>query len=160
MNAENQILNLVRECLDADGCRCRLLEDLPAVELDVSLESVFCAVRVAVLGESPYSVPHVAVRNALIVPEDARPTMAEAVARANFGLSLGCFQLDMSSGRLLFCVGMPVADGVVGPDQFRGLAHCALDTMNRYNRAFHRLIYGDDLSPAEVIAEVEMAPND
>ncbi len=113
------------------------------------------SVRVILRGDSP--VLTVLVRAPIVVPENQRPTMADAVNRANFGLPLGSFELDPSDGTLLFRSAMPIADGTVTRDQFRHLFCSALSTTDRYNRAFQRLVYADDLSPAEVIAEVEFA---
>jgi hypothetical protein len=97
------------------------------------------------------------VRIPEIVPEPKRPQMADALARANYGLSLGCFELDMSTGELDFRVSMPTAGANLSHEQFRALLGSAMWTTDRYHRALCRLIYADDLSPAEVIAEVEMA---
>lgn len=91
------------------------------------------------------------------VPEDRRAAMAETIARANCGLKFGHFDLHFGHGGLRFYVSMPLAqDGIEG-EQFGVLLGAALGCMDRYFRAFCRLLYGDDLSPAEVIAEVEMA---
>lgn len=99
----------------------------------------------------------VSVHLAPIVSEDRRREMAEVVVRANYGLALGRFDLDMSDGTMEYYTSMPVADGTITAGQFDDLLFCALTTADRYTPAFNRLLYGDDLSPAEVIAEVEMA---
>ena len=93
----------------------------------------------------------------VVVPETRRVEMAETVTRANYGLLLGGFQLDMSDGELVFHASMPVPDGAVTCEQFHQLFDASAWSVSTYARAFNRLLYGDDLSPAEVIAEVEMA---
>jgi hypothetical protein len=97
------------------------------------------------------------VRIPEVVPEARRREAAEVVVRANYGLAVGAFDLDMSDGELSFRLGFPVADAVLTGDQFRHAVVAALWTCDMYLRAFKRLLYGDDLSPVEVIAEVEMA---
>ena len=77
--------------------------------------------------------------------------------RANYGLAVGAFDLDMADGELSFRLGFPVADAILTSDQFRHAVVAALWTCDMYVRAFKRFLYGDDLSPVEVIAEVEMA---
>ena len=113
-----------------------------------------------VSGETPNTTLVLIVRNALIVPEDQRVRMAELITRANFGFYIGSFDLDFSDGELVFRASMPAPDGCFTQEQCRSLIYTAMSTMDRYNHAFHRLIYGDDISPAEAVAEVEMAPVD
>ena len=97
------------------------------------------------------------VRIAPVVPEERRTQMAEALARANYGLKVGCFQMDMGTGTLSFVAIMPLADGTITAEQFDAVLEGAMCYTDAYFRAFARLLYADDLSPAEVIAEVEMA---
>ena len=53
--------------------------------------------------------------------------------------------------------GMPTGDDCVSESQVACLFEAAVWTAARYHRAFGRLLYAVDLSPAEVVAEVEMA---
>lgn len=92
----------------------------------------------------------------LFVPEAKRTQMADAINRANFGMMLGCFEMRTSDGLVAFRVGMPVVDGDLTERQFRSLLVTAFQTADQYYRAFARLVFADDLSPAEVVAEVEM----
>ncbi len=141
--------------LEQDGMRFTLREDEPAIEAAFRLKSLSADVRL-LAADAPLRLCAL-VALPLIVPEDRRPAMAEAVTRANYGMWLGNFDLGMSDGRLGFRIAIPVADGTLTLEQFRYLIGIALSTVDRYHRAFCRLVYADDLSPAEVIAEVEMA---
>ncbi len=106
--------------------------------------------------DEPYRLM-VIVRIGPVVPEDRRSPMAETLARANYGLKVGCFQMDMSTGTLSFVAIVPIIDGTITADQFDAVIEGAMCYADLYFRAFARLLYADDLSPAEVIAEVEMA---
>jgi len=143
------------EFLDADGIKYRIRDNETAAEIGFSGETAVLSAVIAVR-VSPLVVG-VFVRIPLMVPENRRVAMAETVSRANFGLMIGAFDLDMSTGFMGFRAAMPVGDAPVTHDQFRALIHAAFWTADRYHRAFCRLLFGDDLSPAEVIAEVEMA---
>ena len=99
----------------------------------------------------------IAVHLSPIVPEDRRKEMAEAVVRANNGLTMGRFDLYMSDGTMEYNSCIPLGDDALTASQFDDFLFCALSTTDRYSPAFYRLLYGDDLSPAEVIAEIEMA---
>lgn len=93
----------------------------------------------------------------IVVPENRRLAVAETITRCNFGLRFGCFELHMSGGTLGFRNHFPVADGTLTQEQFRVLISSTCGVVDDYFRALLRLLYGDDLSPAEVVAEVEMA---
>ena len=93
----------------------------------------------------------------VVIPEARRPVVAELIARINYGLMLGGFALDLSDGDLHFRVTMPLADAELTQEQFAHLLGASLWSADRYQKAFCRLLYGDDLSPAEAVAEVEMA---
>lgn len=155
MDRARDIVNQVCGFLDADGVRYRTQPDGTAVE------AVFCGeaapfATMVMVREEPL-VLGVFVRIPIIVPEARRAQMAETVVRANHALGVGAFDLDMADGTLTFCASIPLAEVSVAHEQFRSLLQAALCSANRYHRAFCRLLYGDDLSPAEVIAEVEMA---
>ena len=52
----------------------------------------------------------------LRVPEGCRPAIAEAVARANYGLRLGKFELDLDDGELRFQMAQILTFDAVGED--------------------------------------------
>jgi len=109
------------------------------------------------LRDQPVVALTVVVDQPFIVSEERRGQIAEAVARANCGTGPARFDFDMSEGSIC-CVGiLPICDNELTQEQFDALFDCALSMSDRYFKAFARLLYGDDLSPAEVIAEVEMA---
>ena len=141
--------------LDEDGFGYSLREDGTTIETGFRARTG--AFRLVIFLRDEPALLGVMVRIPEVVPEPKRPQMAESIARANYGLSMGCFELDMSDGELDFRASIPTPGATVTHQQFRALVGAAMWTTDRYHRAFCRLIYGDDLSPAEVIAEVEMA---
>ena len=155
MDGAIEILEVARSVLEAQGFPCSLRNDGPAIETGYRSSSGVFSIWIGAQDEP--ALLRVVVRIPVVVPEPRRVEMAETVARANYGLLLGGFQLDMSDGELLFQASMPVADAAVTCDQVRHLLDASVWSVSTYFRAFNRLLYGDDLSPAEVIAEVEMA---
>lgn len=91
------------------------------------------------------------------IPEDSRVRVAELITRANFGWSLGSVNMNMADGLLAWRGSMPIKDGSITGQQFQYMLEAGLTMMNMYYRAINRLIYADDLSPAEAVAEVLMA---
>jgi hypothetical protein len=156
MEEAQALMELVSRFLDQHGITYTLRGDQRVV--DTFHTSRSCHYHAAIsMREAPTTLLRVEVLIPEIVPEDRRVEMAEAITRANCGLPLGCFELDLAEGELAFRTSIPVADGVLTQDQFFHLLVAALLTADAYHRAFNRLLYADDLSPAEVIAEVEMA---
>ncbi len=155
MNNPNTTMDLVCQFLDERDFIYRVADDGNAVATGFEGRTAPFSVRVAVL-DDPVRLG-VFIRVPVIVPEESRLPMAEAIVRANDGLLAGCFDLDMSDGTMGYRAVMPVADAQVTRDQFRDLLYGAIAIADQYHRAFNRLLFGDDLSPAEVIAEVEMS---
>jgi hypothetical protein len=145
----------IRGFLEASQVSCNAREDHFVCETGFRMPTGEFRVFIQVDGEPPLVSVHVPIQ--MIVPEGRRPQAAETAARANCDLRTGGFNLDMSTGRLWFRIAMPAADTGITQAQFDWLMHAAAWTVNRYYSAFGRLLFGDDLSPAEVIAEVEMA---
>jgi hypothetical protein len=88
------------------------------------------------------------------VPEGCRPDIAEAVARANYGLQVGKFELDMNDGELRFQAGHIMTDGVVGEDVIDRLIGTTIAMLERYLPAVLSVIYGNEL-PKDAIQRVE-----
>jgi hypothetical protein len=166
---ENRVVSCREDAMDRMNTilaqACRHLDDAE-VSYDVTrdraaVHTIFngmhgvYSVRIAAAGDP--AVLGVLVRVPVVVPRAQRVAMAEALARANDGLFMGSFELDFGEGLVRFRNTMPVGDAEVTAEQFRTLLFSAISTADRYFRACGRLVFGDDLSPAEVIAEVEMA---
>ena len=94
------------------------------------------------------------------VPEGRRREMAETITRANWMMRMGCFEMDMSDGHLGFRNAILLGPSPIDDNQLWHLLLGSCAMADSYNRAFLRLLYADDLSPAEVIAEVEFAEGD
>ncbi|MEW6252817.1 MAG: YbjN domain-containing protein [Planctomycetota bacterium] len=156
MSNARATFDVVRSYLQEKGWKFFASEESGAFELTVTGRTSVLHVRVQV-GYDPLLVS-VAVGLPTIVPEERRAQVAEAVVRMNYGLLVGCFDFDMRDGTLGFRAALPVVDASATPEQFGAVYRSALATADRYHRAFCRLLYGDDLSPAEAVAEVEMAP--
>ncbi|MBN2446604.1 MAG: YbjN domain-containing protein [Phycisphaerae bacterium] len=155
MDQTHALLDLVCTYLEADDFAHHFCHEPPAIKTGFHGNTSTYAVQV--VAPSDPAALGVYVRIPTLVPESHRERMAEAVTRANCGLLLGAFEYDIGEGTLGFRSTMPVADSTVTHEQFQHLLFSSLATADRYHRAFCRLIFGDDMSPAEVIAEVEMA---
>ncbi len=104
---------------------------------------------------TPLSVA-VVVQSPLLVPEAKRLSMAEAIARINERFVVGHFDVGLTNGRLRFWGGIPLADSICSEEQFLSVLDHSITSMARYHRAFCRLLFDDELTPCEAVAEVDM----
>jgi hypothetical protein len=155
MEQASEILSQICGYMDAEQYRYHVREDPPMIQTGFGTRTG--AYQVSIVTYSDRPVLGLYVPLPLVVPEDRRTAVAETITRANFGMCLGAFEMDMSDGRLMFKSAMPIGDATISHQQFRDLLGSAMAMVDLYFRSFVRLLYGDDLSPAEVIAEVEMA---
>jgi hypothetical protein len=88
----------------------------------------------------------------LSVPVDQRMRIAEAVIRANAGLPLGGFRLDMDDGALRFVTCHRIF-GTLEPYMIKSLFETSLHWTVRFMPLFQLLLRFSDLSPAAVIEE-------
>jgi hypothetical protein len=89
----------------------------------------------------------------------SRAAIAEAVSRANFGMKVGKFELDMSDGELLYQAAhilVPDSEGETFlPDHVIGrLIGTALAMVDKYTPAYLSIIYGNE-TPGDAIRCVE-----
>lgn len=90
----------------------------------------------------------------VVIPEDKRPAVAEFVARANYGLNIGNFELNFNDGRLRFKTSLDFEDADLTPSLIRNAIYPAVRTMNSYLPGVFKLLYGS-ITPAEAIVEIE-----
>ena len=90
----------------------------------------------------------------LRVPEGSRPAIAEAVARANYGLRVGKFEFDIDDGELRFQTSQVLTDDTVGETVIDRLFSTTVAMLDMYLPAVLSVIYGNEL-PKEAIRCVE-----
>ena len=90
----------------------------------------------------------------VIVPDGARPSVAEAVTRANYALKVGKFEMDYADGELRFQIYHCFSESTIDQQIVRRLLGTALHTFDRYFPAFMSIIYGNEV-PKDAIEHVE-----
>ena len=108
---------------------------IAAVEADVELFQVF--------GYAP-----------IRVPEGARPSIAETLSRANYGLKVGKFEMDWNDGELRFQAAHILTDGDLNDDVIGRLMGTTMAMLDMYLPAIMSVIYGNEL-PQDAIRCVE-----
>jgi hypothetical protein len=88
-------------------------------------------------------------------PGDRRPTMAEFLTRANYGLGIGNFELDFSDGEVRFKTSIDVGEAELDAEAIRRLTYLNVGTMNQYVPAIREVMEGK-LSPEAAVAMAEL----
>ena len=88
------------------------------------------------------------------IPEGCRPAIAEAVARANYGLRLGKFELDVDDGELRFQTVQILIGQTVGEEVIDRMISTTLNMLDMYLPAFLSVIHANEL-PKDAIGRVE-----
>ena len=85
-----------------------------------------------------------------------RPLVAEVLARANHGMSIGNFDIDMDSGDISYHLGQVVRDGGLDDHTVGGVFSTALSTADRYFPAIMRVMFaGHTPSDAVYLSELD-----
>ncbi|MEZ4466668.1 MAG: YbjN domain-containing protein [bacterium] len=92
------------------------------------------------------------------VPEARLPQAAEFICRANHGMFIGNFELDFSDGEVRYKTSVDLEGAEFTSTVFRNLLHANLSTADRYHPGLMRLLWSDDVSAEEAVAQVEGRP--
>ncbi|MCU0960783.1 MAG: YbjN domain-containing protein [Pirellulaceae bacterium] len=88
------------------------------------------------------------------IPEGARPSIAETIARANFGLRMGKFEMDVDNGELRFSVSQFLTDRGLEDEVIGHMMGLTLAMLDTYLPAILSVVYGNEL-PKDAIRCVE-----
>jgi hypothetical protein len=88
------------------------------------------------------------------VPEISRAAMADFLTRANFGLVLGNFELDLTDGETRFKTSVEIGDAEPSPALLRSIVYANIAAMERYLPGIDDVLRGSH-TPEEAIAECE-----
>ncbi|MGK7930075.1 MAG: YbjN domain-containing protein [Microcystaceae cyanobacterium] len=88
------------------------------------------------------------------VPENQRVLMAEFLTRANYGLSVGNFEMDFEDGEIRYKTSIDVEGDRLTPALVENLVNINVITVDRYFPGMMKVIYGG-LSPEDAIQSVE-----
>lgn len=89
------------------------------------------------------------------VPEPKRTRVAEYLTRANYGLVIGNFELDMESGHVRYKTSMDLEGATLEPVLFKNLIYSNLTTADRYHPGLIKLLWADDITAHTAIKLVE-----
>lgn len=88
------------------------------------------------------------------VPETQRLLVAELLARINYGLNIGNFELDMNDGEIRYKTSIDVEGGDLTPRMVETLIAVNISTTDRYFPSFADVMYAG-VAPMEAVARIE-----
>jgi hypothetical protein len=88
-------------------------------------------------------------------PEDKRLAMAEFIARANYGMAIGNFELDFADGEIRYKTSIDVEGDELSFALIKQLVYANVTMMDEYLPGMMTVIYGD-VSPEEAINQIEL----
>ena len=92
----------------------------------------------------------------VMVKEKFRALTAEFIARANYGLIVGNFEMDMKDGEVRFHISHVMPDGKLEDETIRRLFSTAMGTSDRYFAALMRVLFaGETPEDAVDLAELD-----
>jgi hypothetical protein len=89
------------------------------------------------------------------VPKERRLPVAEFITRANYGLSIGNFELDLADGEVRFKTSIDVKGAQLTPKLVERAVVMNLHAMNTYLPGITALMDEASASPIEIIAGIE-----
>jgi len=90
-----------------------------------------------------------------VVPDETREAMGELCNRANFGLAMGNFELDVDEGEVRFRTSIDTSGTELTTELVRNVVVANVITFDQYLPAIEAVLAGT--SPADAVAAVETA---
>ncbi|MHB0958865.1 MAG: YbjN domain-containing protein [Pirellulaceae bacterium] len=88
------------------------------------------------------------------VPEGARPSIAETIVRANYGLRIGKWEMDYEDGEIRYQVAHSLVEGLLEESIIARSFGAVMAALDRYLPAVLSVIYGNEL-PRDAIRSAE-----
>jgi hypothetical protein len=116
------------------------IEGLPAIRMKINGKNgnwqCYASARESQQQFVFYSVCDVKIR------EDKRPTVVDFLTRANYGLIVGNFEMDLNDGEVRYKTSIDVEGDELTPALLRNLAYTNVKTMDRYLPGLMSVMYG------------------
>lgn len=91
------------------------------------------------------------------VPEERRTAALELIARINYRLVIGSFQINLDDGKILFVTSVDVEGDSLTPALIRNLVRANLITMDKFFPCILALVYGN-CPPQEALTHIGQQP--
>ncbi len=138
-----QLIDIAQACLDTMALPNTRVPNLPVINLPVDIENGKLNLFIHSHEESRrvfvYSRPQ-----DMLVPIDRIAALADFLTRANYGLPLGNFEIDMNDGEMNFKNSIDISDGELTQKMVQTLIVFSLECMSRYLPGIRAVIEGTE----------------
>lgn len=93
------------------------------------------------------------------VPQNRRVAMSDFITRANYGMIVGNFEMDMDDGEVRFKTIIDTADAPLTVQQIKLHVYVNVITMDRYLPGVMKVGFGD-AEPKEAVVAIESSPDE
>lgn len=139
--------------LERDGVQYRRIGSHDAVEMAVAGDNG--SYRLIIVVDSERAVVRFLTFVEGKVPEHRLREVMEFLTRANYGLLLGNFEIDLSDGEVRFKAACESENNTLTYTQFQNNLYLSVALMDRYSPGLQRVVQGS-ADAAAAIADIEI----
>lgn len=148
----NKLLDDLKMFFQEDGWSFTEIEDFPALRLPFRARNGEWACYAQAREEQDLFVFYSVFP--IKTPEAYRPKMAEFIARANYGLLIGNFEMDLSDGEIRYKTSFGMDAIQLSPAVIRPVVYANVLTVEHYMPGILAVL-NNDKSPEEAVMMVE-----
>ncbi len=149
------LIDVVEEYLLEIGWKFEKDDDSDVIKTGVNAKNASFRLIIYSLEDKDLLTVYVAQDNN--IPEDKFATICEFITRANYGLNLGNFDLDLEDGELGYKVAVDLEGGVLSTDMVGNMVGAGVSTMDQYYPGLMAVLFGN-ATPEEAIISIERPP--
>jgi hypothetical protein len=147
-----RIFDAMKSFFEADDWKFQPLDDDPALRMAFAGDdgSWTCIARAREKEEQFIFYSYFPVK----VSEERRAAMGEFLTRANYGMIIGNFELDLSDGEVRYKTSIDVEDSELSHALAKHIVYANVLTMDRYYKGLVA-VAGGGMTPVEAIKSIE-----
>jgi hypothetical protein len=150
-----QMLDTVMENLEQHHVRGALFRDCPGIMFMCNTSTAIHTCIIEIRSDRP--VLRCLLFLGCRVPEEKRQAAAELFTRINYGLQIGCFEMDFSDGEIRYRTGLDVSGGELAPEMVESVMSATVSTVERYHPAIMSFLWSD-MEAEDAVAMIEARP--
>ncbi len=150
-----ELIDIVEEYLVEIGWKFEKDEDSDIIKTGVNAKNAAFRLIIYSIEDKDLLTVYVAQDNN--IPASKRMLVAEFIARANYGLNLGNFDLDMDDGELGYKVSADLEGGQLSTDMVGNMVGAGVSTMDQYYPGLMAVLFSN-AKPEEAIMQIERPP--
>jgi hypothetical protein len=141
------LIDIAQACLDDMHLPATRVPNLPVINLPIESENGKLNMFIHSHEDTHRIFVYTRAQD-MLVPIDRIAALAEFLTRANYGLPLGNFEIDMNDGEMNFKNSLDISDGALTTKMVQTLIVFSLECLNRYLPGIREVIDGTDAKAA------------